>query len=76
MIGLYKDPHGKKIDSIGAQRLSSQEQLQSSGEAVVEELRHEVSHLKMCLRKYEVREHLKESKRGCIVFPQRCCVEI
>ena len=54
MIGLYKDPHGKKIDSIGTQRLSSQEQLQSSGEAVVEELRYEVSRLKMCLRKYEV----------------------
>ena len=48
MIGLYKDPHGKKMDSIG----TSEEQ--SSRDAVVEELRHEVSQLKMCLRKYEV----------------------
>ena len=54
MVGLYKDPDGKKIDltsTIGAYK-SSQDQ--TSGEAVVEELRFEVSQLKIRLRKYEV----------------------
>lgn len=56
MVGLYKDPHGKKIEmtsSMGAYT----DDYQSSGEVAVEELRREVSQLKICLRKYEVREY-------------------
>ena len=55
MVGLYKDPHGKKIEmtsSIGTHKQSTQDQ--SSGEATIEELRREVSQLKMDLRKYKV----------------------
>ena len=55
MVGLYKDPHGKTIEmtsSMGAHRHSTQDQ--SSGEVAMDDLRREVSQLKLCIRKYEV----------------------
>ena len=58
MVGLYKDPHGKNIEmtsSMGACKQSTQDQ--TLGGATMEELRSEVSQLKIRLRKYEVREH-------------------